>query len=348
MKYGISASEMGTGGSPDAVAKTAEMAEEHGYEFVSLGDTQAILREVYTTLSLAGSRTDSVMVGPIVSNPITRHPVVTASAICTLNELTDGRAMLGFATGDSGVLTLGKRPARLAEMEEAITTIQTLARGEEADLGETELGDSSVRIRWITEENQPNRVPVWLAAEGPKTQELAGRVADGVLLGGGLTPDLLEQQVENVKRGADEVGRDLSDIDIWISSRANVDDDRDQAVEDLKSNIAGMANHSLRFTLEDKGIPEEYRDKVLELKEEYDPHLHQETGKSDNVRLLERLELTEFIADRYAIVGEPADCVAKIRDINQVDGIDGIYISTPTNRTKTVLTRMAEEVFPKV
>jgi 5,10-methylenetetrahydromethanopterin reductase len=348
MKFGISASEMGEGGSPEGVAKTAEMAEEHGYDLVTLGDTQAILREAYTTLSLAGSRTEEINLGPFVTNPITRHPVVTASAICTLNELTDGRAMLGIATGDSGVLTLGKRPARLAKMKETITMIQKLARGEEVDLGETDIDSGPVEIRWITEENQPRRVPVMLAAEGPKTQKLAGKVADGAWLGGGLTPDLLEKQVENVKEGAKEAGRDLSDIELWVSSRANVDDERDEAVEALKSNIAGMANHSLRFTLEDKGIPDEYRDRILELKDKYDPHLHQATGKSENVKLLERLELTEFIADRYAIVGEPSDCAAKIRDIEQVDGIDGIYISTPTNRTKTVLKRMAEEVFPNV
>jgi len=342
MKFGISASEMGAEGAPTAVADTAELAEEHGYEFVTMGDTQALLREVYTTLALAGDRTIDINLGPLVTNPVTRHPVVTASAICTLNEITDGRAMLGISTGDSAVFTLGERPAKLAEMERAVSTIRRLVRGEEAALE-----DTSVRLRWVTEENQPKPVPIFWAAEGPKSQRLAGRLADAVLLGGGITPEVIEHQIKNVRKGVREAGRDFDEVDIWVVSRCNVSDDRVEALEQLKPALAGMANHSLRYTLEDKAIPEEYKDRVETLKTEYDSHQHQETDRNPNVELLERLNLTEFIADRYAIVGEPDDCAAKIESIAEVEAVDGIYLSTPTNRSRTVLEMMATDVIPQ-
>lgn len=343
MKFGISASEMGAQGSPQAVAETAKAADDQGYEFVTMGDTQALLREVYTTLALAGDRTAAIDLGPLVTNPVTRHPVVTASAICTLNEITDGRAMLGISTGDSAVFTLGKRPAKLAEMEEAVSTIRQLVRGEKA-----ELEDTSVRLKWVTEENQPNTVPIFWAAEGPKTQRLAGRLADAVLLGGGITPEVIKNQIENVRDGAREAGRDFDTVDIWVVSRCNVAEDRIEALEQLKPALAGMANHSLRYTLEDKGIPDEYKDRIETLKSEYDSHQHQETDSSPNVELLERLNLTEFIADRYAIVGEPGDCVSKIETISEVDNVDGIYLSTPTNRSRAVLETMATDVIPQI
>jgi 5,10-methylenetetrahydromethanopterin reductase len=342
MKFGISASEMGTEGAPAAVADTAGLAEEHGYEFVTMGDTQALLREVYTTLALAGDRTTDIDLGPLVTNPVTRHPVVTASAICTLNEITGGRAMLGISTGDSAVFTLGKRPAKLAEMERAVSTIRRLVRGEEADLE-----DTSVRLRWVAEENQPRPVPIFWAAEGPKSQRLAGRLADAVLLGGGITPEVIGHQIENVREGVREAGRDFDEVDIWVVSRCNVADDRAEALEQLKPALAGMANHSLRYTLEDKAIPEEYKDRVETLKAEYDSHQHQETDRNPNVELLERLDLTEFIAERYAIVGEPDDCAAKIDRISEVGAIDGIYLSTPTNRSRAVLETMATDVIPQ-
>lgn len=343
MRFGISASEMGAQGSPDAVADIAGMADEHEYEFVTMGDTQALLREVYSTLAIAGDRTSSIDVGPLVTNPVTRHPVVIASAICTLNEITGGRAMLGISTGDSSVFTLGKRPAKLAEMERAVTAIRHLVHGEEA-----ELEDATVRLQWLTEQNQPEAVPIFWAAEGPKSQRLAGRLADAVLMGGGITPKVIRNQVENVKEGAREAGRDFDDIDIWVVSRNNVANDRQEALEQLKPALAGMANHSLRYTLKDKAIPEDYKDRIQTLKEQYDSHQHQKTEHSSNVELIESLDLTEFIADRYAIVGEPDDCVAKIETIAEVDAVDGIYLSTPTNRSREVLQTMATEVIPRV
>lgn len=343
MKFGISASEMGEQGSPASVAEIASLADEHDYEFVTMGDTQALLREVYSTLAIAGTRTSSIDIGPLVTNPVTRHPVVTASAICTLNEITGGRAMLGISTGDSAVFTLGERPAKLAEMEYAVTVIRRLVRGEEA-----ELEDTSVRLQWLTDENQPRTVPVFWAAEGPKSQRLAGRLADAVLMGGGITPKVIRNQVENVREGARKAGRDFDDIDIWVVSRSNVADDRMQALEQLKPALAGMANHSLRYTLEDKAIPGEYKDRIETLKTEYDSHQHQQTEHSSNVELIESLDLTDFIADRYAIVGDPEDCVAKIETIAEVDDVDGIYLSTPTNQSRTVLQTMATDVIPRL
>lgn len=341
MKFGISASEMGEQGAPYEVARTAQMADDHGYEFVTMGDTQALLREVYTTLSLAGDRTSSIDLGPLVTNPVTRHPVVTASAICTLNEITGGRAMLGISTGDSAVFTLGERPARLAEMERAVTTIRSLLRGEEASLE-----DTSVRLQWVSDRNQHETVPIFWAAEGPKSQRLAGRLADAVLMGGGITPDVIRNQVDNVREGAREAGRDFDEVDVWVVSRCNVADDRNVALEELKPALAGMANHSLRYTLEDKAIPSEYKDRVETLKAEYDSHQHQKTEGSSNVELLESLELTDFIADRYAIVGDATDCLEKIEEIRRVEAVDGIYLSTPTDRSRPVLTKMASEVLP--
>lgn len=343
MQYGISVSQRGSGAAPTAMADTAVLAEEHGFDFVSYGDAPALLREVYSTLALMGARTERIAVGPIVTNPVTRHPAVTSSAICTLDEITDGRAFLGIATGDSGVLSLGEHPASLDTVERAITTVQGLSRGVSVD---PPAGESSVKIDWVDPEGS-NGVPVWLAAEGPKTQALAGRVADGVVLGGGLTPALLERQVDNVRRGARAADRDLSAIDLWITARANVADDRARAVDDLKPGLASMANHSMRYTFEDKAVPDEYHDRLRELQSRYRPHQDPDHD-GENVELLDRLELTDFLASRYAIVGTPADCAETIRGIRSVEAVGGIYLTTPMNRTRRVLTGFAEDVVPMV
>jgi 5,10-methylenetetrahydromethanopterin reductase len=344
MKYGISVTERGGVAAPTAVADTAVLAEDHGFDFASFGDAPALLREAYTTLALVAARTEHIGVGPIVTNPVTRHPVVTASAICTLDQIAGSRAFLGIATGDSGVLSLGEHPATLETVETAIRNVQALSRGESVGLDDAPAGDSRVELNWVDREN-PDGVPVWLAAEGPKTQELAGRVAEGVVLGGGLTPALLERQVDNVRRGARAANRDISDIDVWITARANVDDDPDRAVEDLKPGLASIANHSMRYTFADKAVPAEYHDRLRELQETYRPHEDPDSGDGT---ILDRLGLTDFLASRYAIVGEPADCAETMRAIRDVDGVDGVYLTTPMDRTRQVLTGFAEEVFPLV
>lgn len=343
MKIGISGTDRGEKGSADYLIGTAQLAEELGYDFVSKGDSQNLSRDVYSSLGLAGYHTDSIEMGPLVTNPITRHPVVTASAICTLNEVTGGRAFLGVATGDSSVFTIGETPARLNEMEEFVHLIKEITTG-----GTYVYEGNEIQLHWVTEENQPREIPVRWAAEGPKTQKLAGKLADGVLLGGGVLPEIIELQVANVMAGVKEAGRDPDEIEIWVVARSNVADDRDAAIEDIKPALAGMANHSLRFTMEDKAVPDEHKGKLQELKDRYDSQHHGSPGKSPNVELIEDLELTEFLVDRYGIIGTPTDCIEKFEAIQTVDAVDGVYLSTPLDRSRAAMEKMATDVIDEL
>ena len=89
------------------VASQARLAEEMGFDYVGIADSQSLARELYVTLSVVAMSTERVMLGPTVSNPRTRHPAVASSAIASVNELSGGRAFLGIGSGDSAVLNLG-------------------------------------------------------------------------------------------------------------------------------------------------------------------------------------------------------------------------------------------------
>ena len=86
---------------PRSIVETTKLAEDLGYAHVWMGDSQLIWREVYVNLGAAGLATSRITLGQGVTNPITRHPTVTASALATLSELTDGRVALGIGAGDS-------------------------------------------------------------------------------------------------------------------------------------------------------------------------------------------------------------------------------------------------------
>ena len=277
-------------------------AEDSGFDWVGVADSQSVFRELYVSLTLAALSTSRARVGPIVTNPSTRHLVVTASAISSVDELSGGRAVLAIASGDSAIYTLGAPPSTLAGLEDAVRTIGRLTGGEAVDRG---------GHRWQVHRSA-RRVPVYLAAEGPRTLELAGRAADGVIVGIGLTPDVIQLSLAALERGARAAGRTLADIDVWWFAKANVADTRRAAIEPITMALAASANHAFRFTLEGKGVPPDLHEKIRGLQREYDSHQHEIAG-AGNASLTERWGLTEYLADRFAIAGTPDDCVAQLR-----------------------------------
>jgi 5,10-methylenetetrahydromethanopterin reductase len=276
-------------------------AEGNGFEWLGVADSQSVFRELYVALTLAALNTRRIRLGPLVTNPLTRHPVVTASAIASVDELSGGRAVLGLGSGDSAIYTIGAPPATVAGLEDSVVTLGRLTAGEAvARAGRTWRVHRSTR-----------RVPIYLAAEGPRTLELAGRVADGVIVGLGLTPEVIALSLAAIERGARAAGRALADLDVWWFAKTSLADRRDVAIEPIKMALAASANHAFRFTLEGKGVPPDLHEKIRALQREYNAHQHEIAGAA-NASLPDRWDLTEFLVDRFAIAGTPADCVAQI------------------------------------
>jgi len=276
--------------------------EDNGFDWLGVADSQSVFRELYVSLTVAALNTTRIRVGPLVTNPLTRHPVVTASAISSADELSGGRVVLGLGSGDSAIYTLGTPPATLAGLEEAVLMLRRLTSGEAIDR------DGK---RWQVHRSS-RRVPIYLAAEGPRTLELAGRVADGVIVGLGLTTEVIRLSLAAIERGARAAGRRLSDLDVWWFAKSNVADTREAAVAPIMMALAASANHAFRFTLDGKGVPPELHDRILGLQKAYDAHHHEIAG-GGNAGLVDRFGLAAFLLDRFAIAGTPDDCANQIR-----------------------------------
>lgn len=179
-------------------------AEEAGFDLLGVADSQSVFRELYVALAVAARDTSRIQLGPLVTNPQTRHLVVTASAISSIDELSGGRAILGLGSGDSAIYTLGAPPSTVLGLEEAVVTLGRLTSGVLV-----ERGGRQWQVRRST-----RRVPVYLAAEGPRTLEPAGRVADGVIVGLGLIPEVIGVSLAAIERGARAAGRKLEDLDV--------------------------------------------------------------------------------------------------------------------------------------
>lgn len=277
-------------------------AEASGFDWLGVADSQSVFRELYVALTVAALNTERMRIGPLVTNPLTRHLVVTASAIASVDELCGGRAVLGLGSGDSAIYTIGAPPATLAGLEDSIVTLGRLTSGETI-----ERAGRPWRVHHST-----RRVPIYLAAEGPRTLELAGRVADGVIVGLGFTPEVIRLSLAAIEKGARAAGRRLEDVDVWWFAKTSLADRRDQAIEPIKMALAASANHAFRFTLDGKGVPADLHEKIRALQREYDSHHHEIPGAA-NASLPDRWDLTEFLVDRFAIAGTPGECVAQLR-----------------------------------
>ena len=315
----------------------ARLAEAAGFDLVGVADSQSVFREAYVTAAMILSQTTRVRVGPTVTNPITRHPAVAASAIATLNEIGDGRCLFGIGSGDSAILNLGEKPFNLAGMRSAVETMKALLRGQHVEWQGRE-----IHTQWV-----PRPLPVYIAAEGPKTLELAGEVADGVICGLGLEPEIVARCLEHLRRGAERAGRGLEDLDIWAMARVNVGTDRNTLIREIRMELASTAHHAFRFTLEGKQVPPAFYDAIRRVQSGYQPRQHEAHGESPNAQLIGDPEFLEYMAQRFAILGTPKECAEQIRRVREA-GISNILFTGFVEERQALIRTLGDSVFPLV
>jgi probable F420-dependent oxidoreductase len=207
-------------------------AEDVGFDHIWFGDSHLIWHEVGPYLTAAALSTSRMRVGPLVSNPVTRHPTVVASSLATLAQLFDGRAVLGVGRGDSAVRTLGLPPMKLGEFRDALRVMRRLCRGEAAEVNGT-----TIRLPWMT-----STVPVLLAAYGPRVLELAGAEADGLILQL-ASPSVVEWAVGHARRGAEGAGRRLDGFQVVAAAPTYLSADRERALSRVRGFPATVSNH---------------------------------------------------------------------------------------------------------
>ncbi|MGH3024537.1 MAG: LLM class flavin-dependent oxidoreductase [Gaiellaceae bacterium] len=262
--------------SPSGILDCVELAEQGGLAGVWVGDSPVLWRELYVLLGAAAERTERIRLGPAVTNPVSRHLAVTASALLTLQELSDGRAALGLGLGASAVRTVGAKPARLAELERAATELRALWAHGDGGLGYGE--------------GQPS-VPILVGASGPRMLELSGRIGDGCLVVVGLHPRQLEAARARLAAGGADEG---FEVVWWVPIAAS--EDAERAREDVKPYVARSLRHPLPAEL----TPVEH-EAAERIRASYEYGRHLEPGAHAD------LVPDEIVAD-WAVAGTPADC----------------------------------------
>ncbi|HKW18152.1 MAG TPA: TIGR03842 family LLM class F420-dependent oxidoreductase [Terriglobales bacterium] len=216
----------------ERIVALTRQAEAAGFEYGWLFDSHVLWFEPYPLLTLMAANTQRMKLGPCVTNPAVRDITVTASLFATLDLISHGRMQLGIGRGDSSRRVLGKKPVGAGDLERAIKTFRDLTASHEIDYE-----GKPTRISWAT-----GTPPVWVAGYGPKVLNLAGRVADGVILQF-ADPDLIEWCLSFVKKGAESAGRDWRKIAIMSAAPVWISDDLETARKHVRWFPALVSNH---------------------------------------------------------------------------------------------------------
>ncbi|HEX7095042.1 MAG TPA: LLM class flavin-dependent oxidoreductase [Acidimicrobiales bacterium] len=290
----------------DDQIELAKVAERAGYHLVGIGDTQNIIPEAFVTLTAMAAATERIRLATTVANPVTRHVAVTAAAMSSLQAASGGRAVYGVGTGDSAVANLGLPHASLRDLEAHCRTFRALVAGKPAACD-----GHPVQLQWET-----HPVPVLVAAGGPKTLRLAGRVADGVICGNGISREVVESNLDHIAAGAREAGRSPDDIEVWHMAKIVVAGDEREAWDRYAWTLASSANHTLRSGLRGKLVPEEVEPGLAAIRAGYDSRLHSQMDKGDlHSKLVRDSGLTEWLGRRFLIAGPPDHIRSRVDEL---------------------------------
>ena len=193
------------------LAHLAKSIEDWGYDYLWLAD-ERFFREVYSSLTLCALNTSRISLGPCVTDPYSRHPALTAMAIATLDEISEGRAVLGIGAGVSGFGELGIDRARPAiAIRETVSLVKRLMAGEEVDFQGRVVQFHGGHLNFAPPRPE---VPVYVASNAPGGLRVAGALADGAVISSCASEELVDYAVRLISVGLAESGRQLEDLDV--------------------------------------------------------------------------------------------------------------------------------------
>jgi len=306
-----------------------QQAEAAGFDYGWLFDSHVLWREPYVLLTLMAQATSTMRLGTCVTNPATREPSVTASALAVLNEVSGGRMDLGIGRGDSARRVLGKPPTTMATLEESILVIKALVEGRAIEYEGTEL-----RLSWTGRWT----LPVWVAGYGPMALTMTGRVADGLILQL-ADPDLIRWFVGQVREAAEAAGRGPKAIKVQAAAAAYVGP-RDVGRERTRWFPALVSNHVVDLVNKypRDQLPASLTGYVRD-RSGYDYLHHAEVGSSN----------AEFVGDevtdRFCVLGTADEHVTKLHELAAA-GVDQFNVYLMNGDEEDQLEAYGRDVIP--
>jgi 5,10-methylenetetrahydromethanopterin reductase len=340
-----------TAGGARNVARSAERAEKAGWHGLAVVDSQNLSGDSYVSLAFAAAATERLGLGTAVTNPVTRHPVVTAGAIASIQAASGGRACLGIGRGDSALAHLGRAPASVGVFERYVAALQAYLRGEALpfsalafheqvapDVSALGLADTPMASRLVWLDRSQTKVPVEVAATGARVIGVAARHADRILFALGADRERIAWGIETAREARRAAGLDPAGIAFGSYVNCAAHPDRETARSLVRGGLTTFARFAVMHGSVSGPATAAQREVLGALHRGY--HMTQHTrADSPQAELL-----TPDFVDRYAVVGPPEACVSRLRELAAL-GLDKLVVIGPTAGADRDAARKAEECF---
>jgi probable F420-dependent oxidoreductase len=309
------------------------LAEQNGFDYGWTYDSHVLWQEPYPLLTLAATNTERIKLGLNVTNPGTREPTVTGSAFATLQDLSNGRMVMGIGRGDSARRVIGQQPVKVADFEAACAMIRDLMNGRPVHWNDTD-----IELAWA--KGRPE-IPLYVAGYGPRVLAIAGRVADGVIIQL-ADPEIVEWIVGQVRAAAVEAGRDPEALTVVACAPAYVSDDVAAACEQVRWFPAMVSNHvfdviSKHDAADLPAALTAYVDRMQ--RKQYDYSEHSRVGAKHGE------QISDETCERFCILGPPEAHVEKLRQL-EAAGVDQWNIYLMTHGQEEILRVYGETIMP--
>jgi 5,10-methylenetetrahydromethanopterin reductase len=240
-------------------------AESRGFEAVWQAESR-LVREATVPLAAYAAVTERIKVGSGVSDCWSRNPARLAATFSTLDDLAPGRAVLGIgAWWDPLAAKVGiTRRHPLTVMREVVTVVRALLANEKVTFHGEWVHLTGVELDYVYQERRPKDVPIYVGATGDRMLELAGEIADGVVLNYLVSPDYNQRALEHLSIGLERAGRDLADLDRPQLVVCSVHEDEKTALDMARLMVTqylGQQPHIMRAS----GVPQSLLDAVGEV-----------------------------------------------------------------------------------
>jgi probable F420-dependent oxidoreductase len=310
-------------------------AERQGFEYGWTYDSHILWQESYATLPLVAAATETIKLGHCVTNPGIREPTITASWYATMQDLSNGRMVMGIGRGDSSRRVVGLKPVKVAEFEAALRMIKELMNGRSVEWNEREL-----ELTWVRKELP--EIPLHVAGYGPRALGVAGRVGDGVIIQL-ADPQIIHWIMDTARKAAAEDGRDPDALQCIVCAPSHISDDLAGAREQVRWFPAMVSNHVIdlieRYGADSEELPSALTEYV-KTREFYDYKDHSRVGAKHGEFV------TDDICDRFCVLGTAEQATEKLRELESI-GVDQFNIYLMTEGQQETLQAYGEDVIPR-
>ncbi len=272
-------------------------------------------RHCYPTLAAIAMNTTSLKMGPGIMNSFTDTPAAMASFFCTLNEISDGRAVLGIGPGDLSTLPkIAITPEKpVARLEEAVAVMRELVTGDTVNKkGRLFFDYDGAKLTGVTLPSKKTGVPIYIGAQGPKVLDLAGRVGDGALINASNPKDF-QVAIPIIKAANEKVGK--KGFDIGAYTAMSIDKNKNKARNAAKIVAAFIAAGSPPDLLTRHGLD---ANKVANIKAALAKFDFKTAGENVDDKTI----------DAFTIAGTPEEVKQKCDDLTKA-GVTQIIFDSP-------------------